>query len=79
MNKNKYDWKELKSYLVAFVQARVDENMSDPDFYNDPDINWTADDARLNAIENLQESIKIIFGDDIYRDEIGNHKQKQQS
>lgn len=73
MNTHKYDWKELKSYLERFVQARVDEDMSDPDFYNDPDINWTADDARLNAIENLQESVKIIFGD-----EIENHKQKQQ-
>ena len=71
---NKYDWKELKSYLEAFVQARVDENMSDPDFYNDPEINWTADDARLNAVENLQESIKIIFGDEIYRNEIENHQ-----
>ena len=79
MSKHTYDWKELKNYLENFVQARVDENMSDPDFYNDPDINWTADDARMNAIENLQESIKIIFGDDIYRDEIENHKQKQQS
>ena len=74
MNKNKYDWKELKSYLEAFVQARVDENMSDPDFYNDPEINWTTDDARLNAVENLQESIKIIFGDEIYRSEIENHQ-----
>lgn len=74
MKKNKYDWKELKSYLEAFVQARVDENMSDPDFYNDPEINWTADDARLNAVENLQESIKIIFGDEIYRNEIENHQ-----
>ena len=79
MSKHTYDWKELKNYLENFVQARVDENMSDPDFYNDPDINWTADDARMNAIENLQESIKIILGDDIYRDEIENHKQKQQS
>jgi len=75
MNKdNKYDWKELKSYLEAFIQARVDENMSDPDFYNDPEINWTKDDARLNAVENLQESIKIIFGDEIYRNEIENHQ-----
>ena len=74
MNKHKYDWKELKSYLEGFVQARVDENMSDPDFYNDPEINWTADDARLNAVENLQESIKIIFGNEIYRNEIENHE-----
>lgn len=74
MSKHKYDWKELKSYLEAFVQARVDENMSDPDFYNDPEINWTADDARLNAVENLQESIKIIFGNEIYRNEIENHE-----
>lgn len=75
MNKeNKYDWKELKNYLEAFIQARVDENMSDPDFYNDPEINWTKDDARLNAVENLQESIKIIFGDEIYRNEIENHQ-----
>ena len=71
---NRYDWKELKIYLEAFVQARVDENMSDPDFYNDPEINWTKDDARLNAVENLQESIKIIFGDEIYRNEIENHQ-----
>ena len=74
MNKFNYDWKELKGYLEGFVQARVDENMSDPDFYNDPEINWTADDARLNAVENLQESIKIIFGNEIYRNEIENHQ-----
>ena len=74
--KNQYDWKELKSYLEAFIQARVDQDMSDPDFYNDPEINWTADDARLNAIENLQESIKIIFGNEIYRNEIENNVMK---
>ena len=74
--KNQYDWKELKSYLEGFIQARVDQDMSDPDFYNDPEINWTADDARLNAIENLQESIKIIFGNEIYRNEIENNVMK---
>lgn len=74
MNKFNYDWKELKSYLEGFVQARVDEFMSDPDFYNDPEINWTVDDARLTAVQNLQESVKIIFGNEIYRNEIENHQ-----
>ena len=74
MKQHLYDWRELKCYLEGFIQAQVDRDMSDPDFYNDPEVNWTADDSRLNAIENLQHSVKIIFGDEIHRNEIDNHK-----
>lgn len=62
---NKYDWKELKQYLEGFVDAQVERDMSDPDFYNDPDINWTADDARVNAVENLKDSLTIIFPNEL--------------
>ena len=62
---NKYDWKELKQYLEGFVEAQVERDMSDPDFINDPDINWTADDARVNAVENLKDALTIIFPNEL--------------
>lgn len=67
---NKYDYQELQSYLQGYIQAQVDQDMADPDFHTDPAILWTADDSRLNAINNLQQSVQVIFGNDIYRHEI---------
>ena len=58
----KYSWKELKAYLEGFVKHKTDLCMSDPDFSNDPDIRWTRADACMNSIENLKESVDIIFG-----------------
>ena len=56
---NKYDWKELKQYLEGFIEAQVERDMSDPDFTQE--MNWTEHDARKNAVENLRESLTIIF------------------
>ena len=51
------DWKELKEYLTLFVEAEVDRWMLDPD--NE----YSEQYARINTVENLHESIVIIFGD----------------
>jgi hypothetical protein len=62
---HKHDWQELKIYLEGYIQAQVDKDMQDSEL-----IFGTMEESRLNAIENLQHSVRIIFGDDIYRDEI---------
>ena len=59
LHKNKYDWQELKEYLEGFIAAQVRKDMEDPTFTEE--MNWTEDKARVNAIENLEQSIKIIF------------------
>ena len=64
---NKYDWNELTCYLEAYVQAEVDRCMSDPDFYNDPEINWDSWDARVNVCERLEDSIKTLFSRELTR------------
>lgn len=56
---NRYDWKELRAYLEAFIEAQVDQDMSDPDFTEE--MNWTEDKSRKNAVENLRDSLTIIF------------------
>ena len=58
-HKNKYNWQELKEYLEGFIDAQVRKDMEDPTFTEEE--NWTEDKARVNAIENLEQSIKIIF------------------
>jgi len=56
---NKYDWKELKTYLEGFIEAQVKQDMQDPDFVEE--LNWTESKSRKNAVENLRESLTIIF------------------
>lgn len=56
---NKYDWKELKQYLEGFIEAQVEKDMQDPDFTEE--MNWTEHKSRKNAVENLRESLTIIF------------------
>ena len=56
-NNASLDWKELKEYLVLFVEAEVDRWMLDPDN------TYSEMYARINTVENLHESIEIIFGD----------------
>lgn len=60
---NRYDWKELRTYLEAFIQAQVDQDMNDPDFTEE--MNWTEDTSRKNAVENLRESLTIIFPNEL--------------
>lgn len=52
-----FNWSELKEYLTLFVEAEVDRWMTDPD--NE----YSEQYARVNTVENLHESIIIIFGD----------------
>ena len=52
-----FNWRELKEYLTLFVEAEVDRWMTDPD--NE----YSERYARVNTVENLHESIEIIFGD----------------
>ena len=56
-NNASLNWKELKEYLTLFVEAEVDRWMLDPDN------TYSEMYARINTIENLHESIEIIFGD----------------
>lgn len=56
-NNASLNWKELKEYLVLFVEAEVDRWMLDPDN------TYSEMYARINTVENLHESIEIIFGD----------------
>ena len=60
---NRYDWKELRTYLEAFIQAQVDQDMNDPDFTEE--MNWTEHKSRKNAVENLRESLTIIFPNEL--------------
>jgi hypothetical protein len=59
IQENKYDWKELKTYLESFIDAQVKQDMEDPDFVEE--LNWTETKSRKNAVENLRESLTIIF------------------
>lgn len=56
-NNASLNWKELKEYLTLFVEAEVDRWMLDPDN------TYSEMYARINTVENLHESIEIIFGD----------------
>ena len=56
-NNASLNWKELKEYLTLFVEAEVDRWMLDPDN------TYSEQYARVNTVENLHESIEIIFGD----------------
>ena len=60
---NRYDWKELKQYLEAFIEAQVDQDMNDPDFTEE--MNWTEDKSRKNAVENLRDSLTIMFPNEL--------------
>ena len=66
----RYDYQELKSYLEGYVQAETDRLMSDDDFVNDPEIQWTRWDARVNACERLQHSVEIMFARELIKIEI---------
>ena len=68
MNKHNYDWKELKTYLEGFIEAQVERDMEDPDFTEE--MQWTEDKARKNAVENLRESLTIIFPKELINIEI---------
>jgi len=66
----RYDYQELQSYLQGYVQAETDRLMSDHDFVNDPEIQWTSWDARVNACERLQRSVGIMFARELINIEI---------
>lgn len=60
---NRYDWRELKQYLEGFIDAQVEQDMQDPDFTQE--MNWTENKSRQNAVENLRESLTIIFPNEL--------------
>lgn len=60
---NRYDWKELRAYLERFIEAQVEQDMNDPDFTQE--MNWTEDKSRKNAVENLKDSLTIIFPNEL--------------
>lgn len=60
---NRYDWRELKQYLEGFIDAQVEQDMQDPDFTQE--MNWTENKSRKNAVENLRESLTIIFPNEL--------------
>lgn len=66
----RYDYQELKSYLEGYIQAETVRLMSDHDFVNDPEIQWTRWDARVNACERLQNSVGILFSRELIKIEI---------
>jgi len=60
---NRYDWRELRTYLEGFIQAQVEQDMNDPDFTQELD--WTEDKSRKNAVENLRDSLTIMFPNEL--------------
>ena len=58
-NTYKYDWKELKSYLEGYIDHQASKVINEPEWMEE--VGWTEHDARKNAVENLQNSIVIIF------------------
>ena len=56
---NTYDWKELRTYLRGFVEAQVEQDMNDPEITEEMD--WIEHESRKNAVENLRDSLTIIF------------------
>lgn len=58
-NTYKYDWKELKSYLEGYIDHQASKVINEPEWMEE--VGWTEHDARKNAVQNLQNSIVIIF------------------
>ena len=58
--KNTYEWMELRRYLEGFVQHQVDRFTNESAEWME-EMGWTEHDARKNAVENLRESLTIIF------------------
>ena len=56
---NKYDWPELKSYLEGYIDTQVKKVTDEPDWMKE--VGWTEQDARNNAVQNLQQSLTIMF------------------
>ena len=56
---HRYDWKELKSYLEGYIDAQVKKVTDEPEWMQE--VGWTEHDARKNAVENLQNSLVIMF------------------
>ncbi len=61
--KYEYTWQELKDYLKGFVNAQVERDMKPY-----PPAAECPEQSRYNAIENLEESLSIIFPDHNYKD-----------
>ena len=70
LTRPRYDYQELKSYLEGYVQAETKRLMSDDEFINDPDIQWSEWDCRVNACERLQNSVEIMFARELIKIEI---------
>ena len=62
--KNTYTFEELQSYLQDYVNHHTKLCVEDKDFMSEMD--WTEEDVRINSIENLNETIKLVFGDVLY-------------
>lgn len=63
-NTHRYDWKELKSYLEGFVQHGADRFTNESAEWME-EMGWTEHDARKNVVENLRESLTIIFPNEL--------------
>mgnify|MGYP006430202783 FL=1 len=63
--KYEYCWTELEDYLNGFVNAQVER---DKRFPWPPSASYTEEQSREHAIENLEESLSIIFPDHNYKD-----------
>ena len=63
--KYEYTWQELKDYLKGFVNAQVERDMNNESWTA---LGYTEEQSRYNAIENLEESLSIIFPDHNYKD-----------
>jgi hypothetical protein len=65
LNNNEYTWQELKDYLKGFVNAQVERDMNNESWTA---LGYTEEQSREHAIENLEESLSIIFPDHNYKD-----------
>jgi hypothetical protein len=61
---NTYTFKELERYLKEYVNHHTKLCMEDKDFMSE--MEWTEEDVRINSIENLTDTVKIVFGDVLY-------------
>ena len=59
MDKNKYTWPELKSYLEGYVEFEASKTIEDKKYMEE--MNWTEEDAMMNSIKGLEYSLKIVF------------------
>lgn len=60
---NRYDWKELKQYLEGYIDHQASKVIKEPEWMDE--VGWTEHDARKNAVENLRNTLTIIFPNEL--------------